>query len=510
MNSKLYLFFLASIVGNKLFAQEYATFKCTINNPLRDWVVVEKMIQPVAKRDTVKLDAKNSFSFKTDDIDESQAYRVYYGDTKKQSEAMQGGSGGGMTIMSATWVDKFELLLMPGYNLTISVDATNRDKTLKITGKGSEVSNYFQKKDALDIAMTMTYPSKIRSPKDSFLVFIDTYYKEKTALINKSLPLLKYLPKNYIAEEKKNLNYNVAQRKTNFAVAHINRFKNDSSIKVFDNKYFSYLKDVPFNKDEDKDHRYYTLFVRTYVNYLLAKNNKGAKLTDEEMFRQKYEIYKTLFKSDVLRDFQMFDMLYQFNSRARESWYDAAAKDYYSRSKNDSLKAELENILQIRRHMGKGLPAYNFTVFDRYGQKHSLTDYKGKHVLIDVWATWCKPCVYEIPYLQKLEKDFAGKPIEFLSISIDDDSTRWRKFLDKKEMHGNQLWNGKDKSQGFGKEFLIQGIPRFILIDPEGNFLDPNAPRPSAPDLGAILRSIKELKGPSRQQTPAEGGDGSN
>jgi thiol-disulfide isomerase/thioredoxin len=82
-------------------------------------------------------------------------------------------------------------------------------------------------------------------------------------------------------------------------------------------------------------------------------------------------------------------------------------------AKNDSLKNLITNAIEIRRKTGKGKEAYNFTVSDRNGTKHQLSDYKGKYVLIDVWATWCKPCRSEISFLQKLEEDYSGKPIVF-------------------------------------------------------------------------------------------------
>jgi hypothetical protein len=61
-------------------------------------------------------------------------------------------------------------------------------------------------------------------------------------------------------------------------------------------------------------------------------------------------------------------------------------------------------------------------------------------------------------------------------------------------MHGNHFWNGYDKSKGFMKELMIGGIPRFLIIDKEGRFIDAIAPRPSTPELRNLLNQFSELK----------------
>jgi thiol-disulfide isomerase/thioredoxin len=119
-------------------------------------------------------------------------------------------------------------------------------------------------------------------------------------------------------------------------------------------------------------------------------------------------------------------------------------------------------------------------------------------VYIDVWATWCGPCIREIIPLKKLDKEYHDKNIAFISISIDESrrnggsweatETKWRNFIKAKQMDGIQLWSGKDER--FQQEYQINGIPRFILIDPQGNIVDANAPRPSNPAIKNLLNSL--------------------
>lgn len=137
-------------------------------------------------------------------------------------------------------------------------------------------------------------------------------------------------------------------------------------------------------------------------------------------------------------------------------------------------------------------PSPSFDYENYKGGTTKLEDLRGKYVYIDVWATWCGPCIAEIPYLKKLEEQFHGKNIEFLSISIDakKDHAKWKKFVSDKQLVGTQLFADKDWNSDFVKAFGITGIPRFILIDPDGNVVNANADRPSFPSLAKTLEGF--------------------
>lgn len=126
------------------------------------------------------------------------------------------------------------------------------------------------------------------------------------------------------------------------------------------------------------------------------------------------------------------------------------------------------------------------------GGSTKLTDLKGKYVYIDVWATWCGPCIREIPALKKVEEKYHGKNIEFVSISVDvaKDHDKWKKFVDDKALGGIQLFADKNWTSDFIKSFGINSIPRFILIDPNGKVVKSDAARPSNAELQKQLDAL--------------------
>ena len=136
--------------------------------------------------------------------------------------------------------------------------------------------------------------------------------------------------------------------------------------------------------------------------------------------------------------------------------------------------------------------APSFDYENHKGGKTKLEDFKGKYVYIDVWATWCGPCRGEIPFLKKMEEMYHDKNIVFVSISVDvdKDHDKWKNFVTEKQLGGVQLFADKNWYSDFITHFGITGIPRFILIDPNGKVAQADAPRPSSPELKEDLDKL--------------------
>lgn len=149
-----------------------------------------------------------------------------------------------------------------------------------------------------------------------------------------------------------------------------------------------------------------------------------------------------------------------------------------------------EKMAKTKKLIGKPSPVFDYV--NHKGGKTKLADLNGKYVYIDLWATWCGPCRAEIPFLQKTEEKYHGKKIEFVSISVDKakDYEKWKKFVNEKNLEGIQLFADKDWESEFVLGYGVTGIPRFILIDPKGNIVNPDAPRPSSDELNVLLDSL--------------------
>ena len=111
--------------------------------------------------------------------------------------------------------------------------------------------------------------------------------------------------------------------------------------------------------------------------------------------------------------------------------------------------------------------AYDWTVLDLDDQPVAFSKFKGKPVFLNFWATWCGPCVREMPSIDTLARDprLAGKSIEFLCISVDDDAETVRQYLKGKNF-GMTFLRVKDKK--IPPVFYSEGIPATFLIRADG------------------------------------------
>lgn len=150
------------------------------------------------------------------------------------------------------------------------------------------------------------------------------------------------------------------------------------------------------------------------------------------------------------------------------------------------LSAELRAKVQQAERLLKST-AIDLELTTLGGEKKRLSDFKGKVLYVDFWATWCGPCLQEAPHFEALAKEFIGKDIVFLPISTDTNRSTWERFLKggKKKL---AQYNTVDPA--LREAWGVTHIPRFVVIGADFNIVDANAPRPSDPKAKALLQSL--------------------
>ena len=137
----------------------------------------------------------------------------------------------------------------------------------------------------------------------------------------------------------------------------------------------------------------------------------------------------------------------------------------------------LKQGLQVSKSTGIGKPLINFTLKDISGKTVSLSDFKGKYVFLDFWASWCVPCRKENPNVKAQYEKYKNKNFTVLSVSMDKAEAK-KAWLEAIEKDGIGMWTHLIDEAGFagvaGKSYYVTSIPTNFLISPEGKFLGRN------------------------------------
>ena len=114
----------------------------------------------------------------------------------------------------------------------------------------------------------------------------------------------------------------------------------------------------------------------------------------------------------------------------------------------------------------KALPAPAISAKDREGHARSLSEFKGRVVLVDFWASWCAPCKVSFPELDALHEEFHDAGLEVVAINVDEDAKSARAFLAGKSPSMTVLFDPQGRTP---EAFKVEGMPSSFLIDRDGN-----------------------------------------
>jgi thiol-disulfide isomerase/thioredoxin len=220
------------------------------------------------------------------------------------------------------------------------------------------------------------------------------------------------------------------------------------------------------------------------------KNSKGTKLTEADLAEEFKEFdalmakHKSEKTDDVAQILYMKSMLYlQVLNKPDEAstLIEQLKRDFPDTKQGKSADRILEGIkkqqasAKIRDSLAPGSKFPDFDEKDLDGKSLSVANYKGKVVLIDFWATWCGPCVHELPNVIKTYEKHHGEGFEIIGISLDREGEKEKQklldFLKEKNMTWQQYYDGKYWENKLAVKYGVQSIPATYLLDGEGKIL---------------------------------------
>ncbi|AUC81588.1 TlpA disulfide reductase family protein [Lacinutrix sp. Bg11-31] len=440
-----------------------ATVACK-QEPKIDYVVLSgKMDAPAAKKAMINgIDFKQEINIAEDGT---------FADTLRVAES-------GFYNISVGR-ERASLYLKHGDNVTVNKSANG----FSFEGPTATVNNYFKTKDKNN--------ATLRGDAAAFYSLNESDFKAKVNALKdvniETLNKLESADANFVAAELKNLQYDSYALLNDYENAH-GHFAKIEDFKASEDFLPSELKTMTYDNEVDykNSSAYQQLAFGSILNPIFDGIDDISEL-NPSLLQSVSDIKIPALKNEIVE--YLAKMALSPGNTSLNEMYTFLSENTTDDKTKEDIKVNYEKSQALV--MGKTSPTFE-NYENHKGGTTSLSDLKGKYVYVDVWATWCGPCKAEIPSLQKVEKQYHGKNIAFVSTSVDTANAydKWKAMVKDKELGGIQLLADKAWESKFVQDYGINGIPRFILIDPAGNIVSADAPRPSSPKLIELFDSL--------------------
>ncbi|MDP9077896.1 MAG: TlpA family protein disulfide reductase [Bacteroidota bacterium] len=403
-------------------------------------------------------------------------------------------------LINSTAFFNSHLFIAPGYELNITADCkdwTSVARTKKVSGNGVAANQYLFKRDSI---LSIITPSKdwVQLNTHDLLQFINSRQKFEDSLAN-IIFTKKITGDDYLKFFGKKVHYDIEFLKLDQLTYHTVM---DTSMHYqqsvdFVAKYADHqLLDDLYKPEYLVSDDYITFMRDGYCSYLRQLELKKDPLADDKKYMVDYaRIVAGVYKGKI-KDIVLNHILHESVEHARSfdemNMYKKEYPFYIAQLVKPAEKESIEKLIGSKeKELLKtqiGRPAPLFTAENEAGKSFNITDYKGKVVLLDLWASWCGPCRQETPYLKKtIEKYKNEGRVVFISVAVLDKLEKWKKAMTDDNPLGLQLFDTNNTVQ---RAYVANSIPKFILIDKQGNIVSFDAPMPH--ETAALEKMLDE------------------
>ncbi len=350
-----------------------------------------------------------------------------------------------------------DIYLEPGDDLDISFFANDFKGTLKYNGKGS-VHNSF----ILDMRREfkngdVETKGKIYSASAAgFKHFIRKIHKDKTKYYQKNKKGFSSGFDNFIRSD---IDYWYAYNLTNYRWENPLQYGNSKPIKITDVSYYDYVDEIGLVNDRALPNEFYTYFLDLYLKDKEEEfENRGMtsmELSTRYLYGEVMYYYQAKRLSALARNGKLGDVIFEIKRFMDECPYETY---------RESVKAALRESNTLL----KGMTAPNFTLLDNNGRKVSLTDFKGKVIYLDFWATWCNACIRQMSNSDNLRNSFKNKDVVFIYVSLDYTESEWKNYLVRHKLPGTHLYAKGGLGSDMAKDYGVKKLPALLIIDKKG------------------------------------------
>jgi len=381
---------------------------------------------------------------------------------------------------------RMPVYLERGYTLHIQGDAGQTTTQMDFSGEGSAENNflvvYRQEVESQLTGSLMQNAAQDMSPND-YIHFVDSlellkmdYFKEHIAhrLSGENF-------KNFFEATVK---YEKYQQLLAYPALH-QRLNHQDALPSLPVGYYDFLEEALTFDSQPFSNLTYVNFLLEFLNY--KKEAKGLDSDGMSRHEANYNLADEYLTDLPKYYIQALSVSRELNSGDMDKAM-SMYNEYMENSPVDAYKESLGNALTAIRSLWAGNPAPPFTMTDIHGNDVSLANYHGKVVYLKFWASWCGPCMRQVPPSAELKERFAGEDdLIFMYVSIDREEEAWRNAVAHNNITGVHM-RTPGRERGVPALYNVRWIPTFYIIGRNGNIFDHRPPMPADEAVDEALR----------------------
>jgi len=368
-------------------------------------------------------------------------------------------------------ISRNTLYLTPGDDLKVYITTDNRKA--RFEGAGAEANTYMKERLFPKGGSYLEGGSNVKADFPETRKLIDSLAQAR----EKQLEALQNVSEEFKALEKGRIYADVINSYLYYA-SYANEFqgKNREEVEEMQKTYCAaVLPEVKEKLNYLNEDRFLEVAVVRNILFYREDPEYRTYFEDYQVSPRCEELYRGFEKVSALR--------HDLNQKIVDD-----IRTVCSRMQQADFAVELQKKLVQAARLLPGQPAPDFKMTDVDGHEKKLSDFRGKMIYIDLWATWCGPCIQESPAFTALSEKYPD--IEFLQISRDEQKEAWKSYISRKNSPLTQ-YNSVDMELVEGWQLFY--IPRFILVDQEQKIVDAYAPRPSSTEIVTLLDSLSKV-----------------